>query len=73
MSKRFKLPVSTCKIIFDVFIVSIAIVLSLLFFKTLVGVREGTVIIAVLVGFVMKPIAKLCKQPIHTWLYGKNK
>ncbi len=73
MSKRFKLPVSTCKIIFDVFIVSVAIVLSLVFFKDLVGVREGTVIIAVLAGFVMKPIAKFCKQPIHNWLYGRGK
>ena len=72
MSKRFKLPVSTCKVIFDVFIVSIAIILSFLFFKSLIGVREGTVIIAVLVGFVMKPIAKYCKQPIHNWLYGKK-
>ena len=36
-------------------------------------VREGTVIIAVLAGFVMKPIAKFCKQPIHNWLYGKEK
>ncbi len=73
MSKRFKLPVSTCKIIFDVFIVSVAIVLSLIFFKGLVGVREGTVIIAVLVGFVMKPISKFCKKSIRTLLYGKEK
>lgn len=46
---------STMKVIFDVCWVGLAVVLSLVFFSgKLEGVREGTVITAVLVGFVVK-------------------
>lgn len=72
MSKRFTWSVSTCKIIFDVFLVATAVILSFAFFGSLQGVREGTVIIAVCVGLVMKPITKLLKKPLHTWLFGKE-
>ena len=72
MAKRFKLPVSTCKVIFDVFIVSIAIILSFLFFGELNGVREGTIIVALGVGFVMKPISKWLKKPLNSWMYKQT-
>lgn len=72
MTKVLGKPLSTCKLIFDVTIVVIAAALSLLFFGRLEGVREGTVIIAIGVGLVMKPIAKWMKKPVHTLIFGKE-
>ncbi|MBO4940422.1 MAG: hypothetical protein J6D30_05340 [Clostridia bacterium] len=72
MTKVFKKPLSTCKLIFDVTIVLIAVILSFVFFAQLSGVREGTVMIAIGVGVVMKPLAKWCKKPLHTFVFGKT-
>ncbi len=72
LSKRIKRPVSTCKIIFDVFLAVTAATLSLIFFQELRGVREGTILLAVGVGFVMKPIGKFLKKPLHTFIFGKT-
>ena len=85
LSQRTGLKVSTCKIIFDVSVVLIASGLSLLFFWEndvfwtpdgtdcmLQGVGIGTVVIAVFVGVVMKPIARLLKKPVHTLLFGRG-
>jgi len=72
MTKRTKWQLSTCKMIFDVTLVTIAITLSLVFFHQLAGVREGTVLIAFGVGIVMKPLMKFLKKPIHTWVHGKE-
>lgn len=69
LSKRIHRPVSTCKIIFDVFLAITAAILSLIFFQELRGVREGTILLAVGVGFVMKPIGKLFKKPLHNFLF----
>lgn len=44
------------KVIFDVSLVVIAIALSFIFFKDLQGIREGTVISALLVGRIVKLI-----------------
>lgn len=72
VSKRTKWTVPTCKMLFDATVTVIAVTLSLIFFHSLEGVREGTVIAALGVGFVMKPISKLLKKPLQRWLY-KNK
>ena len=85
LSKRTGLKVSTCKIIFDVSVVLIACILSLIFFRgsdvfwtldgtegMLRGVGIGTVVIAVFVGVVMKPITHFFKQPLHRFLYGEE-
>lgn len=85
LSQRTGLKVSTCKIIFDVSIVTIACILSLLFFRDsdvfwtpdgtdcmLRGVGIGTVVIAVFVGVVMKPIMRFLKKPVHALLFGKE-
>lgn len=54
------------KIFFDVSCVLIAVILSLIFFDfRLVGTREGTVISALLTGFVVKFFTKLCKEPFE--------
>ncbi len=73
LSKRTKWAVSTCKIIFDASVTLIAIVLSFVFFGELNGVREGTIIIALGVGFVMKPISKWLKKPLNNWMYKQTK
>ena len=85
LSQRTGLKVSTCKIIFDVSVVLIASGLALLFFWEndvfwtpdgtdcmLQGVGIGTVVIAVFVGVVMKPITRLLKKPVHTLLFGRG-
>lgn len=55
----------TIKVIFDVSWVTLAIVLSLVFFNgQLVGIREGTVISAVLVGIVVKFFRPILQDPL---------
>ena len=56
--KAFKLPFPPAKVGFDVFLVAISIVLSVLFLGNVHGVREGTVIAAFLVGILAKPLIK---------------
>lgn len=60
---------STMKTVFDVTWVAIAIVLSLIFFGgRLEGIREGTVITAVLVGFVVKFIRPTLQKHLTKFL-----
>ena len=60
---------SMIKVIFDVSWVSIGVILSLLFFGgQLVGIREGTVICAVCVGFVVKFFIPILKNPLTKFL-----
>ena len=61
MSLKLGWPVPKCKLIFDVTVVVIAAVISFIYFRGLVGVREGTIICALLVGPVMKPMMGLQK------------
>ena len=61
MSFRFGWAIPKCKLIFDVSVVVIAAIISFIYFRGLVGVREGTIILAVLVGPVMKPMMGLQK------------
>lgn len=69
MTKRFKMPLSKAKLIFDVTITLIATLLSFLFFGELKNVGIGTVLIAFGVGLVMKPLMKACKKPLTNWVY----
>ena len=55
------------KIAFDVTCVILAVVLSLIFFDfSIVGTREGTVISALLTGFVVKLFLKIVKKPLES-------
>lgn len=57
------------KIAFDVSCVTLAIVLSLVFFDfSIVGTREGTVISALLTGFVVKFFSRRIKTSLNTLL-----
>lgn len=42
------------KIFFDVFYIIVSVIICLIFFRELKGVREGSVIAAVLIGFIIK-------------------
>ena len=57
-SKRTKVPFHICKIGFDCSVVVIAALISLIARGELLGVREGTIIAAVFVGIIIKPVAK---------------
>ena len=57
------------KIAFDVNCVILAVVLSLIFFDlSIVGTREGTIISALLTGFVVKIFLKIVKKPLESVL-----
>lgn len=59
------------KIGFDIFCVIAAVVLSLIFFGGIQGVREGTIISAVVSGFVVKFFTKLLQKPVTKILENK--
>ena len=61
------------KTIFDCSMVLISAVVSLLYFRKLVGVREGTVICALTVGFVMKQLQKLFQKPLLRFTERESK
>ncbi|MCZ0863365.1 MAG: DUF6198 family protein [Methanocorpusculum sp.] len=59
--RRFHVEFGTVKVLLDVGLVVLSVVLSLVMFSTVYGVREGTVIAAVLVGICVK----LFKLPVY--------
>ena len=59
--RRFHVEFGTVKVLLDVSLVVLSVVLSLVMFSTVYGVREGTVIAAVRVGICMK----LFKVPVY--------
>ena len=66
-------PFGNVKIAFDVSCVTLALILSLLFFDfTIVGAREGTVLSAFLTGVVVKFFSKRLNDPLNQVLKGKD-
>lgn len=61
VSDEYKIPFGTAKVCFDVSIVLMAILLSLCCFRTISGIREGTILAAVLVGFLIRTL----QQPLR--------
>ena len=64
ISERWNTSVAAGKTIFDCSMVVISVIISLIFFHGLVGVREGTVICALFTGFVMRQFQKLLQKPL---------
>lgn len=60
-----KMPFAEVKIILDISVVVISVAASLLFSGEIHGVREGTVLSAILIGQVMKKIHRLIVPPLH--------
>ena len=58
-SKRTGISFHICKIGFDCSIVVIAAIISFTARGELLGVREGTIIAAVFVGVIIKPVSSL--------------
>ena len=73
ISKLTGFSVGSSKTIFDCSMVVISAVTSLIFFHGLVGVREGTVICALLVGFVMKQLQKPFQKPLLRFVEREDK
>lgn len=69
-SKKTNIAFHICKIIFDCSVVAGAAAISLLVSGTLLGVREGTIIAAVFVGIIIKPITKLLTKSLKAFLAG---
>ncbi len=59
---------SNVKIAFDIVWVAMAIVLSLIFFGSLQGVREGTVFAAIFTGISVKFWMKILEKPLENYL-----
>lgn len=59
VAQRFNIQFATAKNICDITIVSISIILSLIYFGKLYGIREGTIIHSILVGRAVKWSDKL--------------
>jgi uncharacterized membrane protein YczE len=64
ISKKTGWAVGSSKTLFDCALVVISGVTSLVYFHALVGVREGTVICALLVGYTMKQLQKPFQKPL---------
>lgn len=68
---RSKLNFGNVKILFDSSLVTMAIISSLMIFDTLKGVREGTIISAVITGIFIRIFSRLFGQVLQK-LLGKN-
>ena len=73
IADRTHISVGTAKTIFDCSVVLLSVCASLLYFKGLVGVREGTVISALLVGFVLKLLQKPFQKPLLRFVERESK
>jgi uncharacterized membrane protein YczE len=73
ISKKTGLSVGGSKTVFDCSMVVISAIVSLGYFRALVGVREGTVICALLVGFVMKRMQRLCQPALLRFVERETK
>lgn len=73
VSKKIGKPVATCKMIVDCCLVVTSVLVSLGYFRGLVGVREGTVISALLVGFVMKRMMRVCNPALLRFVERETK
>ncbi len=69
VAQRFKIPFHTAKNVCDITIVTLSIILSLVYFKELYGIREGTIIHAIMVGRTVKISDKLFGEKLHNYLF----
>lgn len=69
---RGAMPIHNAKNIVDLSLVTVAVILSLVMQGKLVAVREGTIIVALLVGRVVGIGNGIYKDRITNWIYGGN-
>ena len=70
LSKKLGVPFHNVKVAVDCTVVVVGIVLSLAVFQRLVGIREGTVITAVVVGKLMAVLKKHLMPPVRHLCFG---
>ncbi len=58
------------KVVFDVSLVAIAVILSLVFFGRIEGVREGTVIAALVSGFIIRALSRWIGPLLNRWYHA---
>ena len=73
VTRKTSLSMGTAKTIFDCSVVLLSALVSLLYFRGLVGVREGTVISALLVGLVLKLLQKPFQKPLLRFVERESK
>ena len=73
ISKRTGLSVGSSKTVFDCCCVAVSALVSLIYFRRLVGVREGTVICALTIGFVMRLLMRVCEKPLMAFVERDTK
>ena len=73
VADKAHISVGAAKTIFDCSVVLLSVFASLFYFRTLVGVREGTVICALLVGFVFKLLQKPFQKPLLRFVARQSK
>ncbi len=73
ISKVSGLSLGGSKTVFDCCMVTVSVLISLLFFRRLEGVREGTVICALTVGLVMKQLQKVCREGLLRFTERESK
>ncbi len=65
-------PFPEVKVLMDCLVVGIGLVVLFLAYGKLEGIREGTILSAVLVGKMMKPLQKILKPRISRFCFGKG-
>ncbi len=73
VSRKTGKSVATCKVIVDSCLVGISTAVSLAYFRGFVGVREGTILSALLVGFTMKRFMRVCNEPLLNFVERQTK
>ena len=73
ISRKTGRHLGECKVIADCGMVASAVILSLAYFRGLVGVREGTVISALLVGFIMKFFMRIMNEKLLRFVQREKK
>lgn len=69
ISLKYSLIFSKVKVAFDSSAVLIACIVSLLYFKEIIGIREGTIISAILIGKMLGILNKYYKTTVVDFLY----
>lgn len=64
ISQKTGISIPISKLVMDIALVVISAAISLIYFHGFVGIREGTIICALVFGPTMKPIMKLINQPL---------
>lgn len=65
ISVKYHKDFGRTKVAFDVACVLISVILSLIFFSTIIGTREGTILSAIFTGLVVNQILKNIKKPLE--------